>query len=103
MMRVLVTIILLFFQQVIAAQMPVDLKAFSKNNGAQVTVANEQLSVSWPVNKDTEGRIILNLSNNLSLIKSLGLTSNGTLAEIGKDLQPAFLLTVGKRDLVSQN
>ena len=94
---------LLFNLAAVEAQVPVSLKNFSNKNGAKVQVKNNKIFVSWPVSKEEKGQIILNLEKDKPLFNSIGLTQNKVLKEIINNVDPLFLLTVGKRDLVSQN
>lgn len=82
--------------------MPVSLKKFSNKNGAQVNVKNNILSVSWPVSKKDRGSLVFNLTKNQPLFQRINLSDGLVLKTIVKDVDPVFLLTVGKRELVSQ-
>jgi len=53
-------------------------------------------------NKES-GKIILNLDNKEPLFNSIEIVQKGITKEIVKNVDPVFLLTVGKRDLISQN
>ncbi len=97
------SLFLLLISFISQAQTPVDLSKFKKNNGAQVSTSANRLEVSWPVQNKEQGKIILNLDQNSPLFASLQLTQGGTTKEIAVALDPAFVLTVGKRDLISQN
>lgn len=85
------------------AQIKVDLKNFNGKNGATAIVKNEVLSVSWPAGKSKTGKLIFDLSAQKPIFKSIGLQEGNTNHSIASGLDPAFILTVGKRDLVSQN
>lgn len=102
-MRKLVLSILVFVTINIQAQIRVDLDSFNRKNGASVKTARNTIEVSWPVDEKEKGKLVINLENKNPLFSSIGLTSNTVTKEIVKDIDPTFLLTVGKRDLVSQN
>ncbi len=85
------------------AQVPLDLSGFQKKNGAQVTRSGDKLEVSWPVEAQEKGKIIFDLNQSNPLFTSLQLSQKGTFQEIVAALDPSFILTVGKRDLISQN
>ncbi len=85
------------------SQTPVDLKSFNKRSGTSVSVDKNNLDLRWPVSKTEKGRIVLNLEKSAALIRSLSVSEKGKFKEISTDLNPAFVLTVGKRDLISQN
>ena len=94
--------ILLFFLITsfsIQAQVPVSFSGFSKKNGAKAELKNTLLSVSWPAEGKERGKIIIDLEKNKPLFKSIQLSKMGVFHEIGADLDPSFLLTVGKRTL----
>lgn len=84
-------------------QSPVILNNFNKNNDVDIRINGNQFTVSWPAGASGKGQLVLNLDNSQALFKSIGLLSGKSLKTIVSDIDPAFLLTVGKRDLVSQN
>src|SRR5690606_6314795 len=49
------------------------------------------------------GKIRINLIETEPLVNSLQLSHDGVFNKIVTNLHPVFLLTVGKRDLISQN
>lgn len=83
--------------------MRVDVSAFQKKSGAAVTSQGDHLTVSWPAQGKEKGKLELNLAADQSLFRSIQLSQRGAFREIAADLDPAFVLTMGKRDLVSQN
>ncbi|WP_115372726.1 CehA/McbA family metallohydrolase domain-containing protein [Adhaeribacter pallidiroseus] len=97
------SLILLLISFISRAQIPVDLAEFKKNSGAQVNTSASRLEVSWPIKNKQKGKIIFNLNQDAPLFASIQLTQGGVTKEIATALDPAFILTVGKRDLVSQN
>lgn len=93
---------LLFISTItIKAQIPVDLSHYAQK--AKTALKHSLLTITWPAGKTEQGKIILNLENKKPLFKSIQLSSNGIYKEIASELDPAFILTIGKRDLVSQN
>ncbi len=86
------------------AQVPVNTTAFNKKSGVKLTVGKDNtLSVKWPAGQKEFGQLVINLDKNAPLFKSIGLLKGSALQEIAAEADPAFWLTVGKRDLVSQN
>ena len=81
------------------SQIPVNLKEFNQKNGARATVKGNQLQVEWPAGAQETGKIIISLKKNEPLISSIQLQNR----ELVEAADPVFLLTVGKRDLISQN
>lgn len=95
--------VLLFFSIGSYAQVPVNLKRFDPKSGARVSVERNIISITWPAGNQLQGQLLVDLNQDAPLIKRLGIITGKKMSEIGKELDPAFLLTVGKRDLVSQN
>lgn len=85
------------------AQTPVDLSAFNKNGEAKATVNRQLLSISWPAGDARQGKLVFNLGREGALLRSVQLNTAGVVKELAQQLDPVFLLTTGKRDLVSQN
>lgn len=83
----------------VSAQVPVDLTGFTKKNGAKAELKNTLLTVSWPAAGSQRARIVVDLDRTKPLLKSLQLSERGVFKEIGADLDPSFLLTIGKRTL----
>ena len=85
------------------AQVKVDLTNFSGKNGATASVKGNIVSLSWPAGKGKTGKIFLDLSATQPVFKSIELQDGKNNHQIAEGLDPAFVLTVGKRDLISQN
>lgn len=86
---------------VVVAQIPV--KIHPGKNGTTVTSDKNVLRVQWPAGNNKTGQLEVSLDKQEALIRSLSLTTDGVKKEIATALDPAFILSVGKRDLVSQN
>jgi hypothetical protein len=103
-MKTSIAILLSFFCiPLIRAQVPVDLQHFSSKNGATVTTKGNILTVQWPTGIKTQGRLLLNLGNGQPLFNQIQLVHSGIIKSIAVETDPAFVLTIGKRDLISQN
>ncbi|MEJ7778845.1 MAG: hypothetical protein WKF68_04570 [Daejeonella sp.] len=87
----------------VKAQVPVNLSGLHKKNGVKSEVKNALLSISWPVEGSERGKIVLDLEKDKPLLKSIQLSRSGAFTEIGTDLDPSFLLTVGKRTLSNES
>ena len=99
-----VLLFLFVFSNVLAyGQIPVDLTGFDKKKGVKVTNEGNLLHVEWPAGNAESGKIIIDLSKGQPVINSLLIGKNDSQKTIVKNLDPAIILTVGKRDLVSQN
>lgn len=87
----------------IYAQVPVQMTGFNRNSGVSAITANNQLSVAWPTGVKEKGRLVISLEKDRPLFSSIDLIQNAGTRAVLKNVDPAFILTVGKRDLVSQN
>lgn len=87
----------------VCAQIPVDLSKYGKNGPVTVGQRGSELVVSWPTTGTETGRLIVNLAVGKPLFSHIQLSKGGRFREIATDMDPAFVLTVGKRDLISQN
>jgi hypothetical protein len=99
--------ILLVFLSIVSvalhAQVPVDLKGFDKKSGVQASVSEAMLNIEWPAGNAETGKVSIDLTQANPLIGSLGMGTREKQYTIARNLDPAIILTVGKRDLVSQN
>ena len=81
------------------AQIPVDLKGFDKKSGAQATVSGAMLHIEWPAGNAETAKVSIDLNKSNPLIGSLGIGAKEKQYTIAQNLDPAIILTVGKRDL----
>lgn len=84
-------------------QIPVDLSKYAKNSPTKVVRQGKDIVVSWPTTGNQMGRLVVSLEAGKPLFSHIQLTKDGHFNEIATAIQPAFVLTVGKRDLISQN
>ncbi len=87
----------------VGAQVTVNTKGFNKSNGALVSRVGNRLRVDWPAGNHEKGQVVIDLENGHPLLSSIGMVKSAQVRQIIKNADPAFLLTVGKRDLISQN
>jgi hypothetical protein len=85
------------------AQVQVDLRNFKNKNGASATANGNILSVSWPAGSNKTGNLVFDLGAQQPVFKSIALREGKRNHRIVSNLDPTFILTVGKRDLISQN
>lgn len=85
------------------AQVPVDLSKYTKNSPTTISKQGNELVLTWPTTGKETGRLVVNLENGKPLFSHMQHSKAGKFSEIATDLDPAFVLTIGKRDLVSQN
>jgi len=97
-MRTAVSLLLIICCSFLNAQSQVNLKSF-KPNGTLVSTHQKELLLTWPAGNGTFGKMVLDLDRNKPLFKSLLLGKKGAFKEIAANLDPAFVLRVGKRTL----
>lgn len=96
-------IFLLQINFLVYGQVPVNLSAFDKKSGVTVSANASVLDITWPVSPSEKARMTISLEKEKPLFSSIQMTRDQQFREIAAGLDPVFLLTVGKRDLVSQN
>jgi hypothetical protein len=103
-MRIIIIFSLFIFLSSCCKSYPlVNLSRFDRKGDAKVIVKGNTITVTWPVGKTAHGRLLLDLEKNKPLFRNLEITSQGTFKKVCQNVDPAFILTIGKRDLVSQN
>jgi len=96
--------ICLCYTNLIIAQTPViNSQKFNKKAGASFVYSNKILAIKWPTGNNAYGQVDLNMENGKALFNRILLGTAKSAKVISTDLDPAFLLTIGKRDLISQN
>lgn len=85
------------------AQVKVNTAKFNRKNEAAFAVKGNLLSIRWPAGAQRVGEAVIDMDPEQPLLKSLSLIVQGKSKVISTDLDPSFLLSVGKRDLLSQN
>jgi hypothetical protein len=98
-MRYLLAIVFIHLIITGKAQTYLDTSAYNTAGEAKISVNNNVITATWLTGKSETGKLLLDLSKGKPLFKSIQL--NGK--EVMSALDPAFILTIGKRDLVSQN
>ncbi len=84
-------------------QATADTQDFRPSTTSSVKLNGHILSVCWSAGKQITAQLDLQLEKEKPLISSIRLIRDGQAKEIITAADPVFLLTVGKRDLVSQN
>src|SRR5215204_6238561 len=102
-MKYVLTVYAILSFTIAVSQVPVSLNEYSAKNGAKVSVARNIISVRWPAGNNLQGQVIIDLNKERPLFNSIDIVGERDGLTIAKNLDPVFLLTVGKRDLVSQN
>ncbi|WP_316823804.1 hypothetical protein [Pedobacter miscanthi] len=70
-----------------------------KANGATVLARQKELVLNWPAGAGVMGKMVLNLDNTQPLFSSLQMGKKGALKVVAANLDPAFILRIGKRTL----
>ncbi|MFD0795647.1 hypothetical protein ACFQZX_18640 [Mucilaginibacter litoreus] len=81
------------------AQPLIDLSKFDKMSGVSVKASKQLININWPAGKVGDGKLILDLEQAMPLFKSIGLSKGSNFKEIASGLDPAYILTIGKRTL----
>jgi hypothetical protein len=81
------------------AQTPVNISKYNSTGAAKVSVKGNLLTVKWPAGKSMDAQLLIDLDKSKPLFKSIKLSSNGIEKEVAANLDPTFVLTVGKRTL----
>lgn len=103
-MKNLLLVICLCISVIGYSQSLINTDKFDKKSGTKVSVHDSLLVISWPSGNKMAGSLELDLSRNKPLFKSIAAVSSKTNSNvIAAGIDPAFILTIGKRDLVSQN
>jgi len=85
------------------AQIKPDLSLFSQKGEAKISNQGNLIEITWPVGRNKFGKLQFDLSPSQPLFKRIAFGANAKFRTIAENLNAAFLLTVGKRDLLSQN
>ena len=96
MKRLSLSVISLFMTVWVIAQTKADLKGYK---GKMVTQQGQSLEISWPAGHSLKGKVVFDLTPSRPLFKTISLGQQ----QITAGVDPAFVMTVGERDLVSQN
>ncbi|MDN5287089.1 MAG: hypothetical protein JWR38_3363 [Mucilaginibacter sp.] len=81
----------------------INLKNFHPQAGVSLKKDTGHITITWPAGNNSNGRLLLNLGKGAPLFQSAQLSKNGKYQQIVNNVDPQFILTEGKRDLISQN
>ncbi|WP_256004323.1 hypothetical protein [Pedobacter deserti] len=87
----------------LSAQIKADIKNLDQKNEAVVSQQGHILNLSWPAGNGSTGKVQFDLQNGKPLFKVISIGKGAAQKNISEGVDPAFLLSVGKRDLMSQN
>jgi hypothetical protein len=78
-------------------------KNFKPAAGVSVAANAKNVTVTWPAGTNSKGKLVLNLKNDEPLFSSVQLSKGGVYEQVIANVDPQFIITEGKRDLISQN
>jgi hypothetical protein len=85
------------------AQLKLNTRLFKPASGVSVTQQNQLVNIIWPAGEGQFGAVELDLSSAAALFKRISLGTKAKPVTVSEELDPVFLMTTGKRDLLSQN
>ena len=85
------------------AQLKLDTKLFNRNGEVTITRQDQLMEITWPAGNLKSGKVQFDLSPSSPLFKRIALGTKSAFHTVSEELDPAFLLSIGKRDLLSQN
>lgn len=95
--------LLVISASLVQAQLKLNTTQFNQKGEAAVTSQNNLVEITWPTGEQQFGKVQFDLSGTKPLFKRIALGSKAAPVTISEDLDAAFLLSIGKRDLMSQN
>ena len=85
------------------AQIKIDVTKYKNKGETKLVINSNLIKINWPAGNKQSGELLIDMEANKPLFRSISLIKNNISKQIAKELDPAFVLTVGKRDLISQN
>jgi hypothetical protein len=85
------------------AQLKVDTKLFKPGFETAIAMNKQLLEVTWPAGNGQFGNVQFDLSAGNALFKQISLGTKAHPVMVAEQMDPVFLLSIGKRDLLSQN
>jgi len=92
-----------YANNILAQTTIINSQKFDKKAGASLTYNNKILKIKWPAGNNDYGQVELDMEKGKPLFSRILLGKEKSAKIISSDLDPSFLLTIGKRDLISQN
>ena len=103
-LRFFILIIILSAKIALAqAQLKLDTRQFNLKGEATLTRQKDLVEITWPAGETKFGKVQFDLSPSNPLFKRIAIGTKAEPFTVSEDLDAAFLLTIGKRDLLSQN
>ncbi|TKC10493.1 hypothetical protein FA048_09930 [Pedobacter polaris] len=98
-----ILIFLLLASSTVSAQFKVNTSQFNRKNEVTLVQKGNILDLKWPAGGDNTGQVTLDMTAGQPLFKTIAVGVKGAVKTVSTNLDPAFLLSIGKRDLLSQN
>lgn len=79
----------------------INTSSYDAECGTKITTQENGLMAKWDFNENESGSLMLNFEKGRPLIQQLSVAnkSTGQISTVAKNLDAAFVLTVGERDL----
>ncbi|MHA4894867.1 CehA/McbA family metallohydrolase domain-containing protein [Pedobacter sp. PWIIR3] len=87
----------------LSAQVKINTEKFNRKSEASFSSKGDVLELKWPVGNGNYGIAQLNMRAGQPLFQTISIGTKAPYKTITSNVDPAFLLSIGKRDLVSQN
>ncbi|MGY4384505.1 hypothetical protein ACVWYN_001531 [Pedobacter sp. UYP24] len=97
------TILFFLCSGMLSAQVKVNTAQFNRKGEASFTARGNVLELRWPAGHGSYGQVSLNMQAGQPLFQTISIGSKAAYKVISSNIDPTFLLSIGKRDLVSQN
>lgn len=85
------------------AQLPVSTLRNLTENDTKIDIDENELTLTWSVHDGEQCQLVLNLEKRKPLIRNISMSTQGRFKSIATDLEPVFVLDVGKRTLKPEN
>lgn len=99
MIRSKILLYFLFSFSICQGQSLVNTDNFDTKSKVKLVLKDSIVNIAWPVGSSEYAKLVLDLSKENSLFKRVELNNKQVIS----GLDPVFILTIGKRDLISQN
>ncbi len=97
-MNPLPLLLLVLFSLHVGAQSRINISQ-PLSSKAEVEATGEQITVTWDAGPNTVAMVVLDMTLEAPLINSLAIKKGDSFKTVGKNLDPAFILSVGQRNL----
>ena len=85
------------------AETKLNTKQFNDRGESTLSREGNMVEITWPVGDQSFGKVQFDMAPGSPLFKSIRVGSENNYSNVSENLDAAFLLTIGERDLLSQN